>query len=352
MSALIAKWKWVISALVCFLILYLIPDYWIERYYALFLFKYIRKFFDFTFGRLPFPALYLFIGFILIVIIKWLLYFFGDKPLQIRQHIFKALSFAGFMITLFFLLWGFNYGRISLEKKLNLQIEHLSVEEIKGELDATVSALITIRNSIQKDTLPIPQIVFINNIESNCLSSLNAALDQFGYDTAHVRGRIVFEDMFMVFNVGGMYMPYVGEGNIDEAVYYTKKPFYLIHEMAHGNGFTNESDCNFLAYISGVQSNNLSLQYSAEMNYLLYLMEELRALDEEVYTSSIQEINEVLLYDLRYMKEHYLQHQFKTGFLGELVNNLYLKTLKVKEGTKSYDRMVLLVNAWKRKNLK
>jgi hypothetical protein len=57
----------------------------------------------------------------------------------------------------------------------------------------------------------------------------------------------------------GHYLPFVGEGNVDDAVYYSKKPFYMIHEMAHGNGFTEETDCNFLAYVSCKQSGNLSL---------------------------------------------------------------------------------------------
>jgi hypothetical protein len=350
MKALLFKWKWVLTALLCFLLLYIIPDYLFEAYYARGVFQYIRKFLDQTFGKLPFPSIYLFFAFLLIIILKWILHFFRERPRPLVQHLFRIVSFSGFLITVFFLIWGFNYGRISLEKQLRFDVRELTTAELINELDVTVLNLTSIRQSIQKDTLPVPQIAFINNIETRCRRSLNAALSGFQYDTSAVRGRIVMEDLFMVFNVGGLYMPFVGEGNIDEAVYFSKKPFYMIHEMAHGNGFTSESDCNFIAYVSCMESGNLSLQYSAEINYLLYLMEELRNLDPAALEKSLQNMSDGLVFDLKYMEAHYKYHSFRTGFLGELVNNFYLKSLKVKEGTKSYDRMVLLVYAWKHKN--
>lgn len=346
----IRKWKWIISAAICFLLLYILPPAFIEKYYSNGFFLYVRKLLDNTFGKLPFPSYYLFLLFIFAVVLKWFLHFFREKPQPLKQRLFKIFSFIGFLTSWFFICWGFNYGRIPIEEKLKLNIQPLTKEQLVAETDSTIAQLINIRDIIKKDTTAIPEIVFINNIEKNSRNALDSMLNAFKYSySPKLRGRFVFEDMFLVFSVGGQYLPFVGEGNVDDAVYYSMKPFALIHELAHGNGFTQEADCNFLSYVSCVESGNLSLEYSGELNYLLYLFSELKLRDEQTYLSIRNSLPAALRRDLLEMKSYQAKHTFKTGFLGDVVNNVYLKLLGVKEGVKNYDRMILLVYAWKQK---
>lgn len=343
------KWKWIITALLCFLLVNILPSSFIEQHYSKGFFLGIRKFFDHTLGKLPFPSYYLFAALMLFFLINWILHFFTEKPQPFTQRLFRVLSFGGFMTTLFFILWGFNYGRIPIEEKLNLNIQPLTEEQLVKETKSTVAHLLEIRGKINRDTNSMPEIVFINNIEENSKRALNNCLKSFSYDTSNVRGRFLFEDAFLAFNIGGQYLPFVGEGNVDDAVFYSKKPFYLIHEMSHGNGFTEEADCNFLAYAACEGSGNLSLQYSGELNYLLYLLPEISIRDKDLYISVWSEIPRVIQKDLMELKKYYEKHTFKTGFLGEAINNYYLKLMGVQGGTKNYDKMILLIYAWKNK---
>ncbi len=347
----IRKWKWIILATICFLLLYMLPATFIETYYSNGIFLFVRKLLDNTFGKLPFPSFYLFVGFLLIVVLKWTLHFFREKPQPVLQRLFKVVSFVAFIITLFFMLWGFNYGRVPIEEKLQLSVESITQEKLTEETQATISELTKIRKMLKKDTNSIPQIVFINKIEQNSRDALNITLQQFNYPfSKKIRGRFLLDDMLLVFSIGGHYLPFVGEGNVDDAVYYSKKPFYMIHEMAHGNGFTEEAACNFLSYVSCKQSGNLSLQYSGELNYLLYLLSDLKYRNEAIYDSTKASMPRAIQKDLEEMKQYYLNHTFKTGFLGDAINNSYLKLLGIKDGIKNYDKMVLLVYAWKSKN--
>ncbi len=305
---------------------------------------------DNTFGRLPFPSYYFFLLVLLFIILKWFLHFFREKPQPVLQRLFKIVSFAGFMITLFFILWGFNYGRKPMEEKLNLNIQPLTQEQLFTETNATIQQLADIRKMIKKDTNAIPEIVFINNIEQNSRDALDSTLNGFNYAySSKIRGRFVFEDMFLVFSIGGQYLPFIGEGNVDDAVFYSKKPFYLIHEMAHGNGFTEEAECNFLSYISCTESGNLALEYSGELNYLLYLLSELHSRDEHAYDAVKDFLPAVIKKDLREIKLYNEKHTFKSAFLGDAFNNAYLKMMGVHDGIKNYDRMILLVYAWKQR---
>ncbi len=350
MWAEIKKWKWIILAVSCFLLLYTIPMDMVERYYSQGAFLKIRHFLDISFGQVPFPSYYLFIAFLLLAALKWLAHFFKEKPDPVLTRLFRLISFLGFLTTVFFILWGFNYGRYPLEHRLNLELKPLTSQELFEELDSTVSHLARIRLKIHKDTNVIPQIVFINNIEPNCTNALNVVLADFDFPLSHVRGRFVMDDMFLFFNVGGQYLPFVGEANVDDAVYHSKKPFYMIHEMAHGNGFTSESDCNFLAYVSCSRSKSLPLQYSGELNYLLYLLEDFKNRDADAADRFRSSMPAAIRNDLTDIRNYYKNHSFKTAVIGEWFNDRYLKILGIEDGTKSYDKMVLLVHAWKLKN--
>jgi len=346
----IKKWKWILSALFCFLLLYILPSETVEQYYSRGIFLHIRHLLDVTFGKLPFPSYYLFLAFLAIAALKWIAHFFKEKPGPFLHRLFKLISFTGFMTTAFFIIWGFNYGRYPLSKSLGLIPKPLTKNELENELKLTAEHLAQIRNKIHNDTSEIPQIAFINTIEEKCTNSLNVVLTDFGFPTSRVRGRFVQDDMFLLFNIGGQYLPFVGEANVDDAVYCSKKPFYLIHEMAHGNGFTSESDCNFLAYVSCIHSQILPLQYSGELNYLMYLLEDYRDRDELAAAQFGTTMPTIIQKDLKDIRDYYLKHTFKTAIIGEMINNIYLKTLRVQEGTKSYNKMILLVHAWKQKN--
>lgn len=346
------KWKWIITAILCFLLLNVLPSTFIEKYYSTRFFLLIRKLLDNTFGLLPFPSYYIFIAFLLFIIIKWLLHFFKEKPQPISERLRKIISFICFLITWFFVFWGFNYGRISLEQKLEINAQPLTEIQLIEETNGTIEQLAAIRNKIQQDTNAIPQIVFINEIEDNCRIELNNSLQQFNYPySTKIRGRFVIDDMFLMFSIGGQYLPFIGEGNVDDAVFYSKKPFYLIHEMAHGNGFTQEAECNFLAYISCVQSNKLSMKYSGELNYLSYLLSELKSRNIVEYEKIKTTLPIVIRKDLETIKKYYEEHTLRFSFIGDAMNNIYLKTMGVNDGVKNYDKMVLLIYAWKNRDL-
>ncbi|MEZ5026309.1 MAG: DUF3810 domain-containing protein [Chitinophagales bacterium] len=344
----IRKWKWILLALLCIVLLYSVPASFWEQYYASSFFILVRKLLDGLGQLIPFPVFILFLTLMLILAIRWFLHFFKEKPKPFLQRCFTLFSFFGFMLSLFFLLWGFNYGRIPLEDKLKLSIKPLSNEQLIQETEATIQNLSALRKSIKSDSGSIPQIIFINNIDNKCQSALDSTLHQFNYPfSSNLNAYFVPNDFLMVFGIGGIYIPFTGEGCVDNAVYYSRKPFYFIHEMAHANGFTQEADCNFLAYVSCIQSKDISYQYCGELNYLLYLLADLKERNKSSYDKLLDTAPKLIQYDLNEIKTYYQEHQFKTAKIGDAINNLYLKFMGVKDGVKNYDKMVLLVYAWK-----
>jgi hypothetical protein len=56
-----------------------------------------------------------------------------------------------------------------------------------------------------------------------------------------------------------------------------------------------------------------------------------------------------MIFDLKQISENWRQYQGTLAKIGEKVNERYLKSQGVKEGLRSYNRMVVLVAAWRKK---
>jgi hypothetical protein len=251
----------------------------------------------------------------------------------------------------FFVLWGFNYARVPLEEKLDLKFRPLAATEMKAEIEIVSQELVVLRRHMEKDTVPIAESWF--KYKSSANDKLIYTLRQWGYPPMRVRGHEVKEDMLLRFDVGGLYLPYTGEANIDAGVHYYSKPFYMLHEMAHANGFCDEASCNFIAYVAATTFSEPGFQYSVKMGYLRYLLTDLMAMDSVIGMTEKNKLPPVIKFDLELLKRHAQLHTFKTSPIGEAINNRYLILMGIEEGTRSYNKMVQLVYAWRhhQKNL-
>ena len=89
-------------------IIKILPPAFIEQNYSRGFYQWVRKFFDNSF-KIAFSCLLsVYFSNFFGIILKWFLHFFKEKPQPFLQRVFVVASFIGFMITLFFVLWGFN----------------------------------------------------------------------------------------------------------------------------------------------------------------------------------------------------------------------------------------------------
>ncbi len=332
-----------ITLLVILLLFKFLPASFIEIAYSNWLYPKIHSTLYLIFGYLPFPGFYLVLAVALLYIVKWIKTLFSDRTMG--EKIIRISGQLCKWVIWYFILWGFNYGRIPLEKKLALNIRPLTQQEIITEIDVVAKDAVNIRERMEEDTVPIPETFF--QYENSANDKLAYTLNQWKYDAFRVRGRELKEDLLLRFDVGGQYMPYTGEANIDKGVHYYSKPYYMIHEMCHANGFCDEATCNFMSYATAFNFSNTGFQYSAQINYLKYLLSDLYETDSVTCLQIRKNFPPVLRYDLDLLKKHALQHSFKTSVIGEAINNTYLKLMGIPEGTRSYDKMVLLVYAWR-----
>ena len=94
---------------------------WTEAYYSNGIFVGVRWVLDHILGWTPFPFTYVLIGLLLVLIPRGIYRLVTDKNKSIQQRLLwttgRIIAFICGIIGLFYWLWGFNYSRISFEKR-------------------------------------------------------------------------------------------------------------------------------------------------------------------------------------------------------------------------------------------
>ena len=353
------RWKWVLLGILSLVIRVLAdssPQY-VESVYSRGIYPVIRWIFDNSLGILPFPLIYLFYGSILYFIIKTIAYFFKKNiPLSIRlkESLFSILSFAGLMVFGFLFLWGYNYARMPFHLQMKIEITKLDTLMLSQELQTAASEAIKAKNNLSNQLFNeqgVPIFSVDADFEEKIRNDISRMLTQNGFVAGgRLRGRSINPDGILFrFGISGIYMPYVGESNIDDGMHDLEKPFTMAHEMAHGYGWTDEATANFVAYLTCIDSENAFFKYSGYLMYFRYVASNYRRVNPEAYKKFRETLPIGIINDLNAINARI--QQFPTWFDTDGLNNIFLKTQGVKDGIASYSRVVTLVHSWRLKRL-
>ncbi len=354
----INRWKWVLLGLLSLVIRVLVdstPQY-VETFYSRGIYPVIRWFFDNSLGILPFPLIYLFYGWVIYCIIKTVAYVTRkNTPLSIRlkESLFSILSFAGLLVFGFLFLWGYNYARMPFHEQMQINITKLDTLSLSQELQIAASEAIEARNNLCNqfcDGQGVPVLIIRADFESKIRQDVSRLLTQNGFiANGRLRGRRIRpEGILFRFGISGIYMPYVGESNIDDGMHDLEKPFTMAHEMAHGYGWTDEATANFIAYLTCINSDDVLFKYSGYLMYFRYVASNYRRVNPEAYQKFRETLPQSIINDLNAINARI--QQFPTWFDTDGLNNIFLKTQGVKDGIASYSRVVTLVHSWRMKS--
>jgi hypothetical protein len=335
-----------------------------EIIYSRGIFLIIRFCLDYTVVLLPAPTIYFLFAFLILAAIKKIFNFIKEKKIKTKRKIsFKILfikgllycfTLLGAMIFLFYFLWGFNYMRLPIETHLKIKPTPLNINEIRRE---TAFALQMVVHS--RETIP-----GINNISNNALDkgflpegledkireNLERILKSMNYP---IIGRVQVKKIWsggllMRLGISGFYLPFTGEAYMPTSLTAVEIPFLLAHEMVHGYGFSREGTANFLAYLACISSREPFIKYSGSLVYFNHI-------SACLYRTSLDEYKELrkmlppgIIAD---QEKKYKNWRKYHGWLMDWSQKMYdnfLKTQGIRQGIKSYDRLVILTAAWRK----
>ena len=349
-------WGWLILALVTVLLRIILPAQVIETVYSRGIFQVIRLIIDNTVGHLPFPTVYLFVAGLLFLLIRSIRNAVKSKASfkeRLGRFAWTFLKFASIVVFLFLFMWGFNYGRVPIEKQLSFDPQALEYEELKKEFDLTTQELIKARRQIPTATDSVLSAdLFPDDAERLIRADLEEWLARYDFPVGgRVRGRLLRpKGVLLSISTAGVYLPWVGEGHIDAGMYEIQFPFVIAHEMSHGYGFTDEGTCNFIAYQAMRESDNPFFRYSAVLGYWVYLANAVAQYDFDAYKEFYKTLPIGIRNDRRVIRQYSDSYPDIMPYFRDAFYNQYLKTQGIEEGMKNYSRVVMLVAAWREKS--
>jgi hypothetical protein len=333
----------------------------VEDIYSRGLFVGIRWVWDFSFGLLPVPLVYVFpAGAVLWIVWTIIRHVLRRGPRssssgwkKTGRAVLLAAGWGGFFVAFFYILWGYNYNRVSVEKQLNLEITALDLATIKAEAEWTARRLAEARASIPGATpAALASDVIPADLESVLRKSLSRVLREAGFP---VPGRVRVKPLWpggliMRFSSTGFYFPFFGEGYVAGNLRPSEKPFVVAHEMVHAFGITDEGGANFLGFLACESAGSPVILYSGLLSYWDYIYADLARASRDDARKIAARLPEGIKADIRAARENWDRYRGPLREAARGVYERYLKSQGVEEGIKSYDRFVSLLLAWKRRH--
>ncbi len=328
------------------------PEF-VEQYYSRGIFPLVRWTIDYMLGWIPIPLIYFFF----FILSLWLFFsirkFIKSKnkwTVKLVQSLLSILAFIGGTMFFFFFLWGFNYARQPIEQQLNLDVKPLSVKELKEELQWVSEKVVKLREELSLHYSKNPyELELPRKTEDQLRNSLESWLDLRGFSTlGRVRGRWLYpKGIFLRFSSAGLYFPLTGEGHIDPGLHVLDHPYTMAHELSHGYGFGDEGTCSFLSFIACTESDNAFFAYSAYLNYWITLARNYRRYAPEDYASVRDLLNETNKADIEAIFDTLRKYPDIMPKFRNYAYDAYLKSQGIKEGVLNYNRVIMLVRAWR-----
>lgn len=342
--------------ILCFGVLVLIKtinDAWLEQVYQPWIFQPLRGIYEITFYHLPFALIYLVIpGFI------WLVYRYYKWVLKSGKTFLLNLSFTATVVMLVFIWfygsWGMLYKSKPLQVKLALSDATIDTLYLSSQLQWTENRLLEVRRKFwNEDSSPIPLEKKPLQLEFLLQKEVAATLAGWGIrSNKKLRVRPLYPaGSLLIFSTAGIYLPFSMEGHYDPGLAHFHSPFVMAHELSHGYGITGEADCNFVALISCLRSENPFIQYAGLLTYWRYLASDLKKSARFSFYKMAFMRPIPIRKDLFVLYEALDQYPEIMPMIRDMIYDSYLKANGLKDGLKNYDKIIHLFRAWQKSSL-
>jgi hypothetical protein len=297
-------------------------------------------------GKLPFPSLFLFIAGA-VIYVGYVLTNYKNKPKSIstiptrRQKVLQiTVNVLVFLVT-FYWVWGFHYFQPNLKERWSLNITNIDSIYLRQQIENILPDLLAYRQMISDSQIDSLKDGGFIRMEDELRKQLIVVLPEMGWKTAgNVRIRNLQPEGFLLrLSTAGIYIPYVFEGHVDYGLHPLQLPFTVAHEMAHGYGVTDEGDCNTIALIVCLKSENPLYKYASLLTYFRYLYFDPRWPDDQK-SFILASMPEVIKGDLYSIKKQSARFPDVFPVIRDFMYETYLRLMGVEEGLLSYHSFV------------
>lgn len=262
-------------------------------------------------------------------------------------------GFVSFALFIYMTAHGANYYRMSVERLMELDASPKSAEFLLEVCQDLAAHAAEERELLTED-------------ENGCVEFTDDIWTEFtrtgsGYDklteeypflwgAAWRQKPVQLSYYWSYTGIVGMYFPFLAECNINTAQPDFSIPWTASHESAHSRGIAFENECNFLAYLSCINSEYPEFRYSGYMNAFKYCSNALYSADRELWRQAYECTSEGMRRDFTAENEYIKSFEGEVKQTSTAVNDGFIKAQGVSDGERSYGRVTDLILAHYAKN--
>ena len=333
----------------------ILPARVIEAVYSRGVFVALRSVWDYTLPLLPVPLFYVFWGGVIWFLARTRVQYKRTKRQRSTRHAWGRVGWrladgATYLVVIFLLGWGFNYGRVPVDEQLGFERYNPTLDELRDRVYQEARELKTLRRNITADTMALPPRLLPPGLAPRVRALTAKAFRDHGYPApGRPRARQLRPDGILLrFSTAGVYWPWAGEANIDGGLWHLQKPAVMAHEYAHAYGFGDEGTCTFWAYLAGLNANDPYLRYAYRLAYWRQIAGRLRRAEPLEYTEwRAAELDPGIRNDLQAIYDNSAKYRDIAPLMRDLTYDAYLRTQGVHGGLANYGTVIQLVEGYR-----
>lgn len=279
-------------------------------------------------------------SFFIILLITLFNIFLNKKKnlIKITLNFFSVFSVLFFF---FHFIWGINYYRIPLNKKLNLKTDYNT-----DQLSKTLKTLVKKSNDLHSklsnhDTIPLYVPYDLKTVKKII------ERDYSFYDySKKIKPRIknsLISEIISYMGFSGYINPFTLEAQINKNIPKLNYITTASHEMAHQLGITNESEANFVAFISTINNNDPFIQYAGYIFALKYCHNDLYIKNKDLATEIFSKLNIGIIKNFKENNSFWRKYKNPIEPYLKKIYGLFLKSKGQTKGIKTYNQLVKYV---------
>lgn len=144
----------------------------------------------------------------------------------------------------------------------------------------------------------------------------------------------------------GFYFPFTGESLVNVDAPAATIPCTILHELAHQKNVALEDECDFLAIVVGLESDDPEFRYSSAITGYIHLGNALFSADRALWRESRALLSQEALADLSYISAYWAQFESPASEAAEAVYTGFAESFEQEDIMKSYGACIDLLAAY------
>lgn len=273
------------------------------------------------------------------------------------RFLLTTATIASYIICIFVFSGGLSYNNVTFAEKSGYILSESTTEELEE-----LCLFLGEQAGIARSKLPVNDKGVINpdisvyELANKAQDGYKAIEKDFPYlGGFYPNAKPVASSIFMCYtNITGIYPYVIPEPLVNYKTPIMSLPATIAHEMAHQRGFSREDEANYIAFLASVNNPDPLFQYSGYYLAFNYALDQLYAHNSEAAQRVASSIDSGIFRDRAASSEFWKQFETPKDIvatISETVNNEFLETVHVEDGTHSYGRMVDLLLAARKAEL-